>query len=90
MISPDTQETRAAFWVSFGVNDEHLKRHCDYLMTRSERKKIWEHSFYTKDILKACAEAGLGVIDMPSRMRSAITAGETVGQHEHHYQMEYK
>ncbi len=86
LIAPNTTEERAAFWVSYGINDAHLKRHCDYLMHRSERKKMWENSYYSPETLKACKEAGLQVIDMPSRMRQAIDNGEEVGGHDHHYQ----
>lgn len=87
--SPFPVEERTGFWISYGLNDGHLKRHCDYLMTRAERVKMWERSFYEERILRECDAKGLSVIDMPQRMRDAIRRGEPVGQHVHHHQIAY-
>ena len=87
--APYTAGERAAFWVSYGVDDAHLQRHCDYLVTRTERLHFWKESHYTPDVLALCDEAGLGVVNMPDRIRSMLAAGEPVGQHDHHYQFPY-
>ena len=85
--APHTSETRIGFWISYGIDDAHLKRHCDYLVGRSERVAMWQDSHYDRDVLEACERAGLKVIDMPARIRSMQAAGCVVGQHEHHYQL---
>jgi hypothetical protein len=87
--APFTKEERAALWISYGAEDEHLARHCEYLLTRSERLEMWQHAHYEPATLTACAYAGLKVIDMPERLRAALAAGRPVGQHRHHYQMPY-
>ena len=87
--APYTAVDRAAFWVSYGINDAHLKRHCNYLVTRTERLDFWKESYYTSDVLELCDKADLGVVNMPDRIRSMLAAGEAVGQHDHHYQFPY-
>lgn len=87
--APYTAGERAAFWVSYGIDDAHLKRHCDYLVTRTERLGFWKESHYTPEALALCDEVGLGVVNMPDRIRSMLAAGEPVGQHAHHYQFPY-
>ena len=87
--APYTTETRVAFWVSYGADDAHLNRHCDYLVGRSERLEMWKDSRYAPDVLESCQRAGLKVIDMPTRLRSMLAAGHPVGRHEHHYQIPY-
>ncbi|MFJ9534503.1 phytanoyl-CoA dioxygenase family protein [Herbaspirillum sp. NPDC101396] len=87
--APFPKEERTGFWISYGLNDQHLERHCQYLLTRSERKVMWSNSHYSEAILDDCRAAGLQVIDMPSRMRAAIAAGEEVGFLKHHRQLAY-
>ena len=87
--APYTREERAALWISYGVDDAHLARHCEYLLTRSERLEMWQHARYEPSALEACRRAGLKVIDMPERLRRAMAAGRPVGQHRHHHQMAY-
>jgi hypothetical protein len=85
--APFCEEERAAFWCSYALDDQHLQRHLDYLIGRTERLEMWRNSYYSPDVLKACASAGLKVIDMPARMRAMIAEGKSVGTHKHHYQM---
>lgn len=87
--TPYTTETRIGFWVSYGIDDAHLKRHCDYLVNRTERLEMWKKAHYEPDVLAACEAAGLKVIDMPARMRAMQAAGEPVGEHKHHYSVPY-
>jgi hypothetical protein len=87
--APFGKEERAALWISYGGDDHHLARHCEYLLTRSERLEMWRHAVYRPEVLQACAQAGLKVINMPERLRAALAAGKPVGQHRHHYQMAY-
>lgn len=86
MQAPMSKDTRIGFWLSYGREGNHLNRHCEYLLGRSERKKMWENSFYSDEILAACDAAGLKVRNMPEEMRKAIQLGQEVGQHQHHYQ----
>jgi hypothetical protein len=83
--APFPREERAGFWISYAHPDHHLERHCQYLLTRSERLDMWRHSHYTDDTLLQCQSAGLEVIDMPTRMRVALANGEKIGQHKHHH-----
>lgn len=83
------EKTRIAIWVSYGLNDRHLHRHLDYLMTRSERVEMWQHANYSKEVLKDCESARLNVVDMPSRIRLAIKNGQQVGQNLHHKAFPY-
>jgi hypothetical protein len=87
--SPRWDEERAAAWISYGLDDAHLSRHCEYLLGRSERLEAWRDSHYDAETLRACERAGLKVINMPERLRAALAAGKPVGQHRHHYQMAY-
>lgn len=87
--APFGKEERAALWISYGAMGEHLDRHCEYLLTRSERLEMWQRAHYDAEVLDACAAAGLKVIDMPERLRAALVAGRPVGQHRHHHQMPY-
>lgn len=87
--APFGREERAALWISYAIDDHHLARHCEYLLARSERLEMWRESFYTPQVLTACTAAGLKVINMPERLRSALASGKTVGQHRHHYQLPY-
>lgn len=87
--APFGEGERAALWISYGVDDAHLARHCDYLMTRTERVEMWQHAHYEPAVLEACGAKGLKVIDMPTRVRTALERGAPVGQHRHHYQMPY-
>ena len=89
MQAPFPKLERTGFWISYGLDDAHLSRHCDYLMGRSERLEMWTHARYSQEILDHCTAAGLKVIDMPARMRQAIAAGDTPGKHKHHYQMPF-
>jgi len=88
MQAPFNVGERAAFWVSYAIDDDHLRRHCDYLVGRTERLTYWQNSYYSDDTLEACRRAGLKVIDMPARMRSAIADG-LQPKHAHHYQLAY-
>jgi hypothetical protein len=85
--APFPREERTGFWISYAHPDHHLERHCQYLLTRSERLEMWQHAYYTEDTLKQCQRAGLEVVDMPTRMREALASGEQVGQHKHHHAM---
>lgn len=87
--APFPKQERTGFWISYAINDSHLERHCRYLLTRSERFDMWEHAHYSPEVLAMCEAAGLGVVDMPSRMRDALQSGETVGQNRHHRQLAY-
>lgn len=87
MQAPFGQEERAGFWVSYALDDDHLRRHCDYLLGRKERLSMWKESHYTAETLEACQRVGLKVVDMPGRMRAALAKGEAVGTHHHHYQV---
>lgn len=89
MQAPFPQVERTGFWISYALNDQHLERHCRYLLTRSERLEMWSKAHYSADTLENCRKAGLEVIDMPSRLRAALAEGAAVGQHHHHYQMPY-
>lgn len=85
LVADMTSQKRTALWLTYGVRDGHLIRHCDYLMTRSERLKMWKNSYYSDETLAACKQAGLHVENMPERMRKAIKNGDEVGTHDHHY-----
>jgi hypothetical protein len=85
--APYGKEERAGFWVSYAIEDDHLRRHCDYLLGRSERLKMWKDSHYSPETREGCARAGLKIIDMPSRMRELIAENVQVGQHARHYQV---
>lgn len=87
MQAPFSREDRAGFWISYGRDGDHLDRHCEYLLGRTERLKMWKNSHYAPTTLDACMAAGLKVIDMPGRMREALNSGRQVGHHQHHYQM---
>ncbi len=87
--APFPPEERTGFWISYALDDQHLERHCEYLLNRSERLGMWSDAHYTPEVLENCRRAGLKVIDMPARLRAAQAAGQPVGQHHHHYQMAY-
>jgi hypothetical protein len=87
--APFPPEERTGFWISYARDDHHLERHCQYLLNRSERLDMWQHAYYSPEVLEQCAAAGLKVIDMPGRIRAAIAAGEPVGQQRRHYQLAY-
>ncbi len=87
MMAPFGTEERVGFWISYALDDHHLKRHCDYLIGRSERLDMWRDSYYSPETLAACAKAGLKVIDMPGRMREMLAQGLEVGTHQKHYQI---
>jgi len=85
--APFGAEERAGFWVSYGLNDHHLQRHCDYLVRRTERLEMWRDAYYSAETRAACVRAGLTIIDMPARIRAMLEAGETVGDQRRHYQL---
>lgn len=87
--APFPKVERTGFWLSYALNDHHLDRHCQYLLTRSERLGMWSKSYYSDETLQNCEAKGLKVINMPERLRAAQAVGDTVGQHKHHYQMAY-
>lgn len=85
--APFSAEERAGFWISYAKDGNHLQRHCTYLLGRKERLDMWLNSHYAPETLAACARAGLDVIDMPERLRQALSANEDVGRHLNHYQI---
>jgi len=87
--APFPKEERTGFWISYGLDDHHLERHCQYLLTRSERLTMWSNAHYSPAAIEKCNAAGLKVLDMPARMRAAVAAGENVGQNQHHRQIAY-
>lgn len=89
MVAPQQDIERAALWISYGKAGIHLDRHCEYLLGRSERKRMWENSFYSEETLQRCKENGLSIINMPERMRKEIAKGNNVGTHDNHYQLSY-
>ena len=89
MQAPFPPVERTGFWISYALDDQHLERHCEYLLNRSERLAMWAEALYSPEVIAHCNAAGLKVIDMPARIREAMAAGQTVGQHKHHYQLPY-
>jgi hypothetical protein len=85
--APFGTEERAGFWISYALDDHHLRRHCEYLIGRRERLEMWRDAHYPAEALEACAQAGLKVIDMPARVRARLAEGEEVGMHNRHYQL---
>jgi hypothetical protein len=89
MQAPFPPVERTGFWISYALDDQHLERHCEYLLNRSERLAMWSEARYSPEVIASCNAAGLKVIDMPARMRAAMAAGKPVGQHKHHYQLPF-
>ncbi len=87
--SPRWDQPRAAVWISYGADSDHLQRHVEYLFGRAERVRMWQHSYYSQETLDACRRNGLRVIDVGEQLRGRIAAGKPVGQHEHHYQLAF-
>jgi hypothetical protein len=87
--APFGPEERVGFWMSYGLDDAHLARHCEYLINRTERLEMWQHAHYDPAVVAACAQRGLKIIDMPGRIRAALAEGRPVGEHQHHYRMPF-
>jgi hypothetical protein len=87
--APFPREERTGFWISYAKPDAHLERHCRYLLTRSERLDMWARAHYSDEVLRQCAQSGLEVVDMPTKLRNALAAGEEVGNHKHHQNLAY-
>lgn len=84
--APFSKQERVGLWMSYALDGDHLRRHCDYLLGRAERLTMWRDAYYAPETLEACARAGLKVIDMPARLRAQLAQGREVGQHSRHYQ----
>lgn len=55
---------RMAMFMSFGVNDNHLKRYIEYLKHRKYAVNIWKNSPYTAETLAKIKDKPLDVISM--------------------------
>lgn len=66
---------RIAIFVHIGANDSHANRYADYTKTRKYLVDAWRMRPYDDEALKAAADAGLHVRDLPAEVKDDPNAG---------------
>ena len=66
---------RIALFVHIGADDKHAKRYADYTKTRTYLVNAWRKRPYDAEAVRAAADAGLHLRDMPAEVMDDPTAG---------------
>jgi hypothetical protein len=59
---------RLALFMSFGIDDKHMRRYIEYLKTRRYAILLWKCSRYTDSIRTEMEAKGLGLVDTPEQV----------------------
>lgn len=79
LLSPLYPGDRIGIFMTYGLDDHHLRRYLAYLKTRAYAVEIWKQCRYSKEVLDKIRGKDLTVLDMHQEIEAAIASGETLG-----------
>ncbi len=68
VFRPLELDQRAAFFATFGIEDEHLRRYLAYLQTRQYAVRNWQSTMYDEQVLEHAYDKGIKLISMRERV----------------------